>query len=85
MKRVVVFLMFFIFSASISTAKVNINTAEKNELMTLKGLGEKRVEEIIKRRSEKPFGSLEELLEIKGIGNKFIENNKDNICFGKDC
>lgn len=85
MKKIIIFVLFCIFTASISIAKININTAKKDELITLKGLGDKRAEEIIKIRAKKPFNSLEDLLQIKGIGDKFIENNKKNICFGKDC
>ncbi|BAI79857.1 DNA uptake protein [Deferribacter desulfuricans SSM1] len=79
------FLMIFIFITSVLFAKININTATKEELMSLKGLGEKKAEAIIERREKKPFDSIEELLEIKGIGKRFLEKNKDNICVGSDC
>lgn len=84
MKRLL-FLMIFIFITSVLFAKININTATKEELMSLKGLGKKKAEAIIERREKKPFDSIEELLEIKGIGKGFLEKNKDNICVGSDC
>ncbi|MGA1863022.1 ComEA family DNA-binding protein [Deferribacter thermophilus] len=79
------FLMIFIFISSVLFAKININTATKEELMSLKGLGKKKAEAIIERREKKPFNSIEELLEIKGVGKRFLEKNKDNICVGSDC
>lgn len=48
---------------------VNINTASAAELMLLPGVGEKRAEAIIKYREQiGGFGSVEELLEVEGIG-----------------
>jgi competence ComEA-like helix-hairpin-helix protein len=50
-------------------SSVNINTASINELVLLPGIGEKTAEKIINLRSLKgKFSKLEELLEVKGIG-----------------
>jgi competence ComEA-like helix-hairpin-helix protein len=49
-------------------AIVNINTATRDELMTLPGVGEVTADRIIEYREKKPFESTEELIEIKGIG-----------------
>jgi len=47
---------------------VNINTAEKQELMTLPGIGESKANAIIAYREEKgSFASTEELMQITGI------------------
>ena len=60
--------------------KININTAGKNELMKLPGIGEKRAEEIIKlRESSGNFKSREDLLHIQGISEKLLENIYDQI------
>ena len=85
MKRVIYLFLIFTFIASIGLAKININTASKEELSKLKGIGPKKAEAIIKRRAKKPFKSIDELIEIKGIGKKFLEKNKDNLCVGPDC
>jgi competence protein ComEA len=59
--------------------KININTASKKELITLKGIGKKKADRIIEYREEHPFKTIEELMKVKGIGQKFIDKNKDLI------
>ncbi len=60
---------------------VNINTAERDELMKLDGIGEVIAERIIEYREENGgFSSTEEIMNVKGIGEKRYENIKDNIC-----
>ncbi len=55
---------------------VNINTADKESLMLLKGVGEKRAEAIIAYREKNGlFKSTEELTEVSGIGSSVLEKN----------
>ena len=61
-------------------SKVNINTAGKEELMTLTGIGEAKAESILKYRDENgKFGSIEELMEIEGIKEGVFGKIKDDI------
>lgn len=59
--------------------KININTASKDILMTLSGIGEVYAQRIIDYRSNKKFASIEEIKQIQGIGDKTFEKIKDEI------
>ena len=64
-----------------SNQKVNINTATKEELDTLPGIGEKKKKKIINyRRENGNFSSIEEIKEVNGIGESKYENIKELIC-----
>jgi len=60
---------------------VNINTADKEALMTsIKGVGETRADAIIAYREQNgAFKSVEELAEVRGIGASIVEKNMDNL------
>ena len=60
---------------------VNINTADKEALMTsIKGVGERRAEAIIAYREQNgSFKSVEELAEVRGVGQSIVEKNMDNL------
>jgi competence protein ComEA len=54
--------------------KINLNTASKDELVSLPGIGESIAEQIMIFRDEHgAFSSLEQLRKIKGIGAKKFE------------
>ncbi len=60
--------------------KISLNTATKEELMTLNGIGEAKAEDIIKYREENgKFKTIEEIKKVSGIGDKAFEKIKDNI------
>lgn len=60
---------------------VNINTADKESLMSaITGVGEKRAEAIIAYREQNgPFKSIEELVEVRGVSASIVEANMDNL------
>jgi competence protein ComEA len=52
--------------------KVNINTASEAELAYLPRLGAKVAVRIVEHRKQKPFARPEELMQVKGIGEKLF-------------
>ncbi len=60
--------------------KTNINTADRNELMRLPGIGPKTADKIIAYRvAHGGFGSIGELQRVKGIGPKTVEKLKQYV------
>ena len=59
--------------------KININTASKEELMTLDGIGESTASKIIEYRKTSEFIEIEDIMNVSGIGEAKFNNIKDNI------
>jgi competence protein ComEA len=56
---------------------ININTASKDQLTTLDGVGESTAQKIIDAR---PFTVIEDILNVSGIGESTYEKFKNDIC-----
>lgn len=60
--------------------KVNLNTADETELMTIRGIGEARAQDIIAyREANGGFHSIEEIMNVPGIKEATFEKIKDGI------
>ena len=59
---------------------ININTATKEELMLLSGMGADKAEKIIEYREKEPFKKPKDITKVKGIGEKTYEALADKIC-----
>ena len=72
-------------SLSLSAAQaVNINTASKAELMSVRGIGEKRAEAIIAYRDQNgPFKSVDDLESVQGVGPSILKDNRDGLTVGE--
>ncbi|SDI00315.1 competence protein ComEA [Pseudomonas delhiensis] len=62
-------------------AKVNLNTADAASLQqALSGIGKSKAEAIVAyRESNGPFASVDQLLEVKGIGKALLDRNRDRL------
>jgi len=60
--------------------KISINTASKDILMTIQGIGEKKAEAIIEYRNKNgKFNSIEEIMNVSGIGKSIFDKIKNYI------
>lgn len=72
-------LITLLFGLTVLLNAVDINTADADELASLKKIGQKKAARIIDYRKTKCFESIEELTEVKGIKKKILKKNKGNI------
>lgn len=65
-----------------SNLVVQINTASLEELKRLPGIGDVIAQRIIEyRKTYGPFQSVEDLINVKGIGTKKLQDIKESISF----
>lgn len=67
-------------TSSPDSGKVNLNLADKSQLMTLAGVGEARADAIISyRETNGAFSSIEDIMKVSGIKEKLFEQIQDSI------
>lgn len=83
--QAVLFLLFTLTSAAVWAGPVDINTANAETLAReLNGVGQHKAQQIIEYRAKHgPFTRVEQLAEVKGIGLKTVERNRDKLILGK--
>ena len=69
--------------SGLACAAVNLNTATKDELIALPGIGPAKAQAILDYRAQHGgFRSVEELKDVKGIGAKRFEKLKGDLTVG---
>ena len=72
-------------SAGDQKGKININTASASELESLPRIGPKVAERIIEYRTQNGnFKRIEDIMKVRGIGEKVFDEIKDLITVGPD-
>ena len=73
--------LFVLYSNFALAGPVNINTADADTLAAeINGVGEMRALAIIQyREAHGAFKSVDELTQVKGIGVKLVEKNRENM------
>lgn len=81
MKKLFVALFAVFCSFNVIASPVNINTADAKTIAeALSGIGLKKAEAIVKYREEKgAFKTVEDLVNVDGIGEKTVEKLKNDV------
>ncbi len=81
-KLLLAFIAFFVFT-SMALAAVNLNTATKEDLDGVKGIGPVKAQAIIDyRKKNGPFKSVNELGNVTGFGDKSVEKIRSELTVG---
>ena len=76
--------MMSVLSSASFAEVVNINKADASALALLKGIGEKKARAIVAyRKKNGKFKTINELANVKGIGDKTVAKNKRNMSTSK--
>jgi competence protein ComEA len=66
--------------ASASTEKINLNSATVEQLQSLPGIGPATAKNIVEHRTKAgKFNRIEEIIKVKGIGEKKFQRIKDRL------
>jgi competence protein ComEA len=80
MRKLLLALAMCFALSGLAVAAVNINTATKEELTTLKGVGEKRAQDIIDYRTKNGnFKSVDDLEKVPGIGPGLMKQIRPQV------
>jgi competence protein ComEA len=80
MTRLILLLVICFLFSGIAAAVVNINTATKEELTSIKGVGEKRAQEIIDYRTKNGnFKSIDDLEKVPGVGPGLMKRIRSQV------
>lgn len=83
LRKLVVLVLLGLSVTVLAGGEVDINTADKETLMTLSGIGESFAQKIINYRERNGgFKTVQELTNIRGIGQALVEKHSDILTAG---
>ena len=73
-------MLFLMFLFTLTFATVNVNKANSAQLQTLNGIGPSKAQEILTyRKAHGAFKTVDELVNVKGIGAKTLQGMKTQV------
>ena len=75
--------MTMLLSAGLAFGAIDINKANATELQILKGIGATKAQAIVAYRDKTCFVNIDALVDVKGIGIKTVDKNRDNLIASK--
>lgn len=71
-------------AAAVKAGTVDLNSASEGDLQEVPGIGPSLAKKIVEFRKENgPFKSVEDLLKVRGIGEKSLERLRAHVTVGK--
>lgn len=83
MKKILLVLVAFFAFSGFALAAVDLNTATKEQLEAVKGIGPKKAQAIVDyRKKNGQFKSVDDLKNVKGFGDKTVAKLKNDLTIG---